>query len=282
MRDLSNLNYYLYLIKQRPLMILGLVIITGMLFLALFAGHIASYDPIQLNPRERLEAPTIQHPFGTDELGRDIFSRIAYGSRITLRMGLTVIVLALLIGSFFGVLGGFFGGILDEATMRVTDIFMSYPYLVLAMVLTVVLGPSLENAILAMAVVWWPTYSRLVRGEVLRIKEREYVRASQGFGATNTFVILKHIIPNCWVPVLIQCTLDFGRVIMYGASLSFIGLGAQPPNPEWGAMINAGRHYVVQAWWYSTFPGLAIMVTILGFNLIGDGLRDVFDPRLRR
>lgn len=275
-------HYLLFLIKRRPLMLAGLVIIVGVVLVAIFAGQIAPYDPIKISPRDRLKPPTMKHLFGTDDMGRDIFSRIVHGTRITLRMGLTVIIAALLMGSFLGVLAGFFGGFLDELIMRITDIFMSYPYLVLAMVLTVVLGPSIKNAILAMAIVWWPTYCRLIRSEVLRIKQRDYVKVSHAFGASNSFIILRHILPNSWVPALIQCTLDFGRVIMYAASLSFIGLGPQPPAPEWGAMINAGRFFIANAWWYSTFPGMAIMVTILGFNLMGDGLRDIFDPRLRR
>lgn len=279
---LKRLNYFLFLTRKNPLMIVGLVIIFGLILVTVFAVQIATYDPIKINPPERLKPPNLKYLFGTDDLGRDIFSRIVYGTRITLRMGMTVITAALVIGSFLGVLAGFFGGIVDEIIMRITDVFMSYPYLVLAMVLTVALGPSIQNAILAMAIVWWPTYARLMRSEVLRIKENYYVKASQGFGASDSFIILGHILPNSWVPVLVQCTLDFGRVIMYGASLSFIGLGPQPPAPEWGAMINAGRFFIENAWWYSTFPGLAIMVTILGFNLLGDGLRDIFDPRLRR
>jgi peptide/nickel transport system permease protein len=278
----SRLHYFFFLIRRNPLMILGLLIILTFLIVTVTAPLLASHDPIKINPRVRLTAPNLKHLFGTDEMGRDIFSRIVYGTRITLQMGLTVIIAALLMGSFLGILAGFFGGFIDELVMRLTDIFMSFPYLVLAMVLTVIIGPSIQNAILAMAVVWWPTYARLIRSEVLRIKQMQYIKASRGFGASNPFIILRHIVPNSWVPVLVQCSLDFGRVIMYAASLSFIGLGPQPPSPEWGAMINAGRFYIENAWWYSTFPGLAIMITILGFNLLGDGLRDILDPRLRR
>ncbi len=275
-------RFTLHLISNNPLMVVGLVIILGLILMAIFASLISPYDPFKINPPERLKPPGSIHLLGTDVAGRDVFSRIVYGSRITLQIGITVIVLALLIGYIFGILAGFFGGAVDEILMRLTDIFMSFPYLVLAMGLTVALGPSLENAMLAMAIVWWPTYARLVRSEVLRLRERTFIYASKGLGATNIFIMMRHIFPNSWMPVVVQASLDFGRVIMYAASLSFIGLGAQPPTPEWGAMISDGRSFLEQAWWYPTFPGLAIMVTIFGFNLMGDGLRDILDPRLRR
>lgn len=275
-------KFTLHLIRNNPLMVVGLAIVLALILMAIFASLISPYDPFKINPPERLKPPSSIHLLGTDVAGRDIFSRIVYGSRITLQIGITVIVLALFIGYIFGILAGFFGGAVDEIFMRLTDIFMSFPYLVLAMGLTVALGPNLQNAMLAMAIVWWPTYARLVRSEVLRLRGRTFIYASKGLGATNLFIIMRHIIPNSWMPVVVQASLDFGRVIMYAASLSFIGLGAQPPTPEWGAMISDGRSFLEQAWWYPTFPGLAIMVTIFGFNLMGDGLRDILDPRLRR
>jgi len=275
-------RFTLHLIINNPLMVVGLAIVLALILMAIFASLISPYDPFKINPPERLKPPSSIHLLGTDVAGRDIFSRIVYGSRITLQIGITVTILALLIGYIFGILAGFFGGAVDEIFMRLTDIFMSFPYLVLAMGLTVALGPSLQNAMLAMAIVWWPTYARLVRSEVLRLRGRTFIYASKGLGATNLFIIMRHIFPNSWMPVVVQASLDFGRIIMYAASLSFIGLGAQPPTPEWGAMISDGRSFLEQGWWYPTFPGLAIMVTILGFNLMGDGLRDILDPRLRR
>jgi peptide/nickel transport system permease protein len=275
-------RFTLHLIRKNPLMQVGLAIVIALILLAIFAPLISPYDPFKINPPERLKPPSSIHLLGTDVAGRDIFSRIVYGSRITLQIGITVLILALIIGYFCGILAGFFGGVVDEFFMRLTDIFMSFPYLILAMGLTVALGPNLQNAMLAMAIVWWPTYARLVRSEVLRLRGKTFIYASKGLGATNFFIIMRHIIPNSWMPVVVQASLDFGRVIMYAASLSFIGLGAQPPTPEWGAMISDGRSFLEQAWWYPTFPGLAIMVTIFGFNLMGDGLRDILDPRLRR
>jgi peptide/nickel transport system permease protein len=275
-------GFTLHLIRKNPLMKVGLAIVIVLILLAIFAPLISPFDPFKINPPERLKPPSSTYLFGTDVAGRDIFSRIVYGSRITLQIGITVLVLALLIGYFCGILAGFFGGVVDEFFMRLTDIFMSFPYLILAMGLTVALGPNLQNAMLAMAIVWWPTYARLVRSEVIRLRGKTFIHAAKGLGATNLFIIMRHIIPNSWMPVVVQASLDFGRVIMYAASLSFIGLGAQPPTPEWGAMISDGRSFLEQAWWYPTFPGLAIMVTIFGFNLMGDGLRDILDPRLRR
>ncbi len=275
-------RFTLHLIWKNPLMVVGLAVVSILFLMAIFAPTISPHDPFRIHPPERLKPPSSTHLLGTDVAGRDILSRIIYGSRITLQIGVTVIILALLIGYIFGITAGYFGGAVDELFMRMTDIFMSFPYLVLAMGITVALGPSIQNAMLAMAVVWWPTYARLVRSEVLKLRGRAFIAASRGLGASNLFIILRHIFPNSWMPVVVQASLDFGRVIMYAASLSFIGLGAQPPTPEWGAMISDGRAFLEQAWWYPTFPGLAIMVTILGFNLMGDGLRDILDPRLRR
>jgi peptide/nickel transport system permease protein len=281
-RRSAGWRYTLHLIARNPMMILGIAIIVLLVLMAVFAPQLSTHEPSRINPPERLQPPSANHWLGTDVAGRDIYSRIVHGSRITLQIGTTVITLALLIGYVIGIVAGFFGRIVDEIFMRMTDVFMSFPYLVLAMGLTVALGPSIQNAILAMAVVWWPTYARLVRSEVLKIRERPFIYASRGMGAGDLFIIVRHIIPNSWVSVVVQASLDFGRVIMYAASLSFIGLGAQPPTPEWGAIISDGRLYLEQAWWYPTFPGVAIMLTVMGFNLMGDGLRDIIDPRLRR
>jgi peptide/nickel transport system permease protein len=180
-----------------------------------------------------------------------------------------------------GLFSGYVGGIVDEIIMRVTDIFFSVPYLILAMAIAAALGPNLTNAMISLSIVWWPVYARLIRGQVLLVREYTYVEAARALGASNIRIIFRHILPNSFSPVIVQASLDFGNAVMYAAALSFIGLGAQPPSPEWGAMISMGRNYMRESWWFATFPGLAILVTVLGFNLLGDGLRDIFDPRLR-
>jgi len=273
-------RYRTYLVKRNPLMILGILLVLLLICSAIFAPLIASHDPIEIKAANRLKPPSLKHIFGTDQLGRDIFSRVIYGARVTIRVGFIVIFFAFNIGLVMGLLA-LYSQVLDEIIMRFTDAFMSFPYLILAMALAVMLGPSLENAILAMAIVWWPTYARLIRGQALSVQENTFIEAAESLGASRSRVIFCHILPNSWVPVLIQASQDFGRVVIYGAGLSFIGLGAQPPTPEWGTMISEGHSYLRIAWWCSVFPGLGIMTTVLGANLLGDGLRDILDPKLR-
>jgi peptide/nickel transport system permease protein len=259
----------------------GIGIILCLILTALFAPWIAPYDAYQLDPVNRLKPPSSEHWFGTDTAGRDMLSRVIFGSRISIRIGGTVVFLAVISGSLIGLFSGYLGGKFDEVVMRVTDIFFSVPYLILAMAITAALGPGLINAMFSLSLVWWPIYARLIRGQVLQIREAPYIEAAAGLGATRMRIVFRHILPNAVTPIIVQASLDFGNAIMYAAALSFIGLGAQPPTPEWGAMISTARNYLQDSWWFATFPGLAILVTVIGFNLLGDGIRDLSDPRLR-
>jgi peptide/nickel transport system permease protein len=278
---MEKLRTIIYLVKKSPLTMVGLFIILILLFTAIFASFIAPYEADEINPPDRLKPPSREHFCGTDPAGRDVFSRIIYGSRISIRIGVTVVSMAAVFGSLIGLISGYIGGKVDEIMMRITDVFFSVPYLILAMAIAAALGPNLVNAMISLAVVWWPIYARLTRGQALLIREYTYIEAARGLGAGNLRIIFRHILPNSFSPVIVQASLDFGNAVMFAAALSFIGLGAQPPTPEWGAMISIGRNYLRDAWWYPTFPGLAILITVLGFNLLGDGLRDILDPRLK-
>ncbi len=233
------------------------------------------------NPSEKLRGPSFAHPFGTDELGRDIFKRVLLGTQISLKTALIAVGLALVIGVPLGAIAGFFGGFLDEGIMRFTDIFLGFPPLLLAIAIASFLGPSLNNAMLAIALSWWPWYTRIVRGQAISIKERQFVKAARAIGTPPFKIIRKHIVPNCIAPVIVQASMDIGGVILTIASLSFLGLGAQAPSPEWGLMVSTSRNYFLNAWWYSIFPGMAIFLTVLVFNLVGDGLREILDPKTR-
>jgi peptide/nickel transport system permease protein len=237
------------------------------------------YDPIDMVGR-RLQPPSADHWFGTDALGRDVLSRTLHGARFSLIMSCAVIVCAVLIGSTIGAIAGYMGGLVDGAAMRLVDITLSFPPILLAMAVTASLGPGLENAAIAMIIVWWPVYARLMRGQVLSIRSREHVEAATAAGAGHVRTLVKHILPLSWSPVLINATMDFGQVVLLTASLSFIGLGASPPTPEWGSMISEGAIHFYQ-WWICSGPGIAILSVVLGFNFLGDGLRDLLDPRSR-
>lgn len=227
---------------------------------------------------KRLQPPGLAHWFGTDALGRDVLSRTLHGARFSLLMSSAVILFAVLIGSFVGAIAGYVGGLVDGALMRVVDITLSFPPILLAMAVTASLGPGLENAAIAMIIVWWPVYARLMRGQVLSVKSREHVEAATAAGASHARTLVKHILPLSWSPILINGTMDFGQVVLLTASLSFIGLGASPPTPEWGSMISEGAIHFYQ-WWICSGPGAAILSVVLGFNFLGDGLRDLLDPR---
>jgi peptide/nickel transport system permease protein len=268
-------------ILQNRLALAGFIVTGILILLAILAPWIAPYSPTEMSLRDRLSPPTASHPFGTDDAGRDILSRVIYGSRITLRICLMVVGLTLAIGTMLGVLSGYLGGWVDEVIMRLNDVFLAFPALILAMAIAAALGPSLENAIIAMVAIWWPRYARVARGQVLSIREIDYVTSARSVGAKTTRVLIHHILPNCISPIVVQATLDLGEVVLTAATLSFIGFGAQPPEPEWGAMISVGRNFLRDYWWYPTFPGLAILITVMGFNLLGDAVRDILDPRLR-
>jgi len=269
-------------ICKSRLALFGLLITGLLIFVAILAPLIAPYSPTKMSLRERLSPPSASHLFGTDDAGRDILSRVIYGSRITLRICIIVVGLTLGIGTLLGILSGYIGGWVDELIMRLNDVFLAFPALILAMAIAAALGPSLENAIIAMVVIWWPRYARVSRGQVLAIREIDYVTAARALGASSSRIMIRHILPNCISPIVVQATLDLGEVVLTAATLSFIGFGAQPPVPEWGAMISVGRNFIRDYWWYPTFPGLAILVTVMGFNLLGDAVRDILDPRLRR
>jgi len=264
---------------RSPLMLLGIVLLALLLVLAIFAPLIARYNPTAMDLGHRLLAPSLSHPFGTDDGGRDLFSRVLYGARLSLSAAAVVIMLAAAIGCSVGAVSGYVGGLTDEVLMRVTDMFLAFPALVLAMALAAALGPSLINAMVAVAVVWWPWYARLMRGQILSHKRREFVDAARAMGAGHLRIIVRHLMPNCFQPIVVQATLDAGYAILTTASLSFIGVGAQPPTPEWGSMVNTGHTYFLDQWWYATFPGVAIFVTVMAFNLIGDGVLDILDPK---
>jgi len=269
-------------LRKSPLAVVGFVIVGVLIVLAIFAPFLAPYSPTKMRLSERLSPPSSRHIFGTDDVGRDILSRVIYGSRISLRICTVVVGLTIGIGTILGVAAGYLGGWVDELIMRISDVFLAFPALILAMAIAAALGPSLDNVILAMVVIWWPRYARVARGQVLVLREIDYMVAAKAMGTSTTRTFIHHILPNCISPILIQATLDLGEVLLTAATLSFIGFGAQPPTPEWGAMISLGRNYLRDNWWYATFPGLAILVAVMGFNLLGDAARDVLDPRLRR
>lgn len=269
-------------LRANPVTLFGLALVLLLIVVALFAPAIAPFDPTALNPKVRLQPPSGTNWFGTDEGGRDIFSRIVFGSRYSLLAALVVLALAVTIGTAIGLTAGFAGGAVDEALMRLTDMFLAFPALVLAMGISAALGPSLLNSMIAIAIVWWPWYARLVRGQTLRLRHEQFVDAARAAGASDRHIVLRHILPNCWTPIIVQVTLDVGYAILTTASLSFIGLGAQPPTPEWGAMVATGKDYILDQWWLATFPGLAIFLTVMAFNLLGDGLQEALTPELRQ
>jgi peptide/nickel transport system permease protein len=267
--------------RRNPLGWLGLFLLIIILMGAVFAPLIATQDPLQLNVNERLQPPSAQHLFGTDASGRDIYSRVLYGARISLRVVVIVIVIALSIGGSIGVLAGYFGGLIDESLMRITDVFLAFPSLVLAMAVNAALGPGITSAVLAVGLTWWPGYARMIRGQVLCVKNTLYVEASRSLGAGNIRILFRHILPNCIGPTIVQISLDAGYIVLTFAGLSFIGLGVQPPTPEWGALVSEGSSHLLTQWWWATFPGLAICLLVVGFNLVGDYLRDLLDPRFQ-
>jgi len=274
--------YTMRLIVRNPLTASGLVILSLMVIAAIFQAQIAPYDPLKLDLGNRLAAPGVAHLFGTDGFGRDILSRIIYGTRISLILATSVVFCGMLLGSFLGICAGYLGGWIDEVVMRVTDIFMAFPPVLLAMVIVTALKPSLFNAGLTLVIIGWPEYARVMRGQTLSIMQNEFVTAAESLGASRWRIMRKHIFPNCIGPLIVQATLSMGVTILSAAALGFLGLGAQEPMPEWGLMISSGRQFFLDAWWYPVCPGFAIALTVLAFNFLGDGLRDILDPRVRR
>ena len=266
---------------QNPLMVVGIVICVIWIVISLGAGWIAPYDPLAQDVMSRLQGPTDEHLFGTDQLGRDVLSRVLYGGRISLSSGLLVVGSAMVVGTVFGALAGYVGGVWDELLMRFTEIFMAFPIIILAMAIAAALGPSVNNAVIAMTVVWWPNYARVVRSLVISVKSNEYVESARAIGASPGRILFRTILPNCVAPALVMATLDIGNAILIFAGLSFLGLGPEPSSPEWGRMVSDGIDRYDQ-WWLSTFPGVAIFTVVMALNFIGDGLRDLADPRTRK
>jgi len=267
---------------RNPPALLGIFLILAFFFLAILAPFIATHDPLAIDVFNRFQPLSKRHLLGTDELGRDVFSRVIYGTRLTLQAGVTIVGIAFVVGTILGAIAGFWGGWTETLIMRTVDVFMSFPALILALAVAAALGPSLIHAVIALSVVWWPWYTRLVRGQILSVKESVYVEAGKALGASSVRLLFRHVLPNCISPIVVLATLDMGYAILTAAGLSFIGVGAQPPSPEWGAMLSTGRSYITTAWWYPTFPGIALSLIVLGFNLLGDGFRDLLDPRWRR
>jgi peptide/nickel transport system permease protein len=266
-------------LKNNPLAISGAVIVTALVLMATFAPWIADQSPYHQVLASRLQPPSAAHYFGTDELGRDIFTRIIYGSRITLLIVFLVSIIVLPVGLCVGTVAGYFGGLLDTLLMRITDIFLAFPRLVMALAFAAALGPGIENAVIAISITAWPPYARLARAEAITIRGRDFILAAKMQGASAARILWSHVVPLCLPSVIVRLTLDMAGIILIAAGLGFLGLGAQPPSPEWGLMVSSGRSYLLDQWWVATMPGLAIFIVSFGFNLLGDGLRDVFDPR---
>jgi peptide/nickel transport system permease protein len=264
---------------RNPMAVGGAFVVLAWVLVAIMAPWIAPYDPVEQEVMNRLAPPSAQHWLGVDGLGRDVLSRLLYGGRVSLPVAAVVVVLAALFGTLYGALAGFVGGWLDEVEMRVVDMVLAFPALILAMAIAAALGPSIHNSMLAMLIVWWPPYARLARGQVLAYKARDFVPAARALGLSDRRILLRHILPNAVAPSIVLMAMDFGNAVIITAALSFLGLGAVPPTPEWGAMVAEGRE-LMQQWWISTFPGLAILMVAIGCNFMGDGLRDANDPRL--
>ncbi|MCP4690299.1 MAG: ABC transporter permease [Desulfobacterales bacterium] len=272
---------------RNKIAVVGLVIIVTFVLTAAFADYLSPHDPINASLYDQLKPPvwhpegTWKHIFGTDDLGRDLLSRIIHGARVSLKVAVVSVGLAFFIGTFLGSVAGYYKGTVDNILMRIMDIILAFPYILLAIVVVAYLGPSLRNAMIAIGITYVPRFARIVRGSVLEECEKDYVMAAKSIGASDFRVIFIAILPNCLGPLIVQTTLSFASAILDAAALSFLGLGAQPPTPEWGAMIASSRSLILRASWVMTLPGLAILFAVLGFNLLGDGLRDALDPRLR-
>ena len=267
---------------RHPGGMLGAFLLVFLIAIAVFAPQVVRHPPLKVNPVERLKPPSTTHWMGTDELGRDVFSRVVYGARISLRLGLVSVAIALSLGLTIGIVAGFFGGRIDAILMRIVDVLLAFPSLILALIAVFALGPGLFNAMIAVGIASIPAYARVTRAEVLSAKENLYVQAAQALGSTRWNVMIRHVLPNVVAPNIVLAALGTGAAILAGAALSFLGLGAQAPAPEWGLMLSKGKDFMLQGrWWLTVFPGLGIMVTVMAMNLFGDGLRDVLDPRLR-
>jgi peptide/nickel transport system permease protein len=266
-------------LRRNPLSAVGVVIAFVMVLMALAGDLVAPYSPTIPSYTAILQAPSAAHWFGTDQLGRDTLSRVLVGAKYSIGSSLLIVALGAGIGTMIGVIAGYFGGILDEVLMRITDIFLAFPALILAIVLAAALGAGLQTVIISLVVVWWPWYARLIRGQVISVREMDFIDAARATGVGIVRILWRHVLPETFTPLVVQVGMDIGAAILSVSSLSFLGLGLQPPTPEWGAMISDAQTYLQDGWWTALFPGLAIAITAIGFNLIGDGLRDFLDPR---
>src|SRR4051812_2265917 len=266
---------------RHPLVLAGLVLVVLFTFVALLASQLAPSDPIAMEPAKALDGPSLEHPFGLDRFGRDVLSRTIYGTRISLFIGVGSITIAALVGTLVGLSAGFFGGTVDNVLGRIMDVFFTFPSLILAIAISVALGLGTQNALLAIAVTYWPAFARVVRGATLAERHKDYVEAARVLGASGMRLMGRHLLPNILSPIIVQFTVAISQAIIVESSLSYLGLGTQPPTPSWGTMINEGRTFLATAPWISVFPGLGIMGAVLAFNLLGDGLRDILDPRSR-
>lgn len=277
----GRLTGLLRFLRANPLTVVGLAIVLGWIVVSALAPVVAPYGPLKQDVVNRLQPPSAEHLIGTDQLGRDVLSRTLYGGRVSLPAGLLVVLGATMVGGLIGALAGWFGGWFDEIVMRVTEVFMAFPTIILAMAIAAALGPSLLNAILAMVIVWWPNYARLMRGLVTAVKSEQYVEAARVLGVPELRILRRAVLPNCAAPLVVMATIDIGAAILVFAGLSFLGLGSNPATPEWGRMVADGVQFFDQ-WWVAAGPGLAICSVVIGFNFIGDGIRDALDPRLRK
>jgi len=268
--------------RRNRLMVVGTGIIMFLLLVAAFAPLLATHDPYEQILADRLQPPSTQHYFGTDSLGRDIYSRVVFGSRVTLSIAILVAAISAPLGLVIGVLAGYFGKAIDEILMRLSDIFLAFPKLILAIAFAAALGPGVENAIVAISIANWPSYARLARAETLSVRNNDYIQVIRSMGAGNLRIMVGHITPMCMSSIIVRLSLDMGTIILTAAGLGFLGLGAQPPVPEWGLMVSDGRQFLVDQWWVSTLPGIAILIVVMGFNLMGDGIRDILDPHQRQ
>lgn len=268
-------------LAANPLAMVGLGVVVALLLVAALAPALATHSPIAQDLTGRLQPPSAAHWFGTDELGRDIYSRIVHGARITLTIVILVVILVAPVGLLVGTVAGYVGGWVDAVLMRVTDIFLAFPRLILALAFVAALGPGIENAVIAIALTAWPPYARIARAETLTLRASDFISAARLQGASTARIVARYIMPLCVPSVIVRVTLDMAGIILTAAGLGFLGLGAQPPSPEWGAMISTGRKFILDQWWVATVPGIAIFIVSLGFNLLGDGLRDVLDPKQR-
>jgi len=268
-------------LRRQPLSIFSAILVTVLILTAIFGPLLAPYDPNAIDMSNRFGPPSLEHPFGTDDFGRDILSRVMVGARVSLMVGIIAVGLSATVGSFLGLLAGYTGRITDEIIMRAMDILFAFPAILLAIAIMAALGRGVGNAMIAIGIVYIPIFARIARGSVLSIREEEFVDAARATGSSDSRILFRHIFPNVLSPLIVEITLSLSFAILAEAALSFFGLGTQPPNPSWGRMLSEGRAYFQQSVWLAIFPGLAIMLTVLGFNLLGDGLRDALDPRLK-